>query len=104
METQPDALPFLVELLNTGGALVKLVDSLAAGLAANGSEEKEPADLIVGVLSEAVGTRLARVPEADFMRAAELMELAMDAVLAELRLAEELARRREKHRRGARAE
>jgi hypothetical protein len=46
----PDPLPFLIELLNTGGALLKIVDSLADGLAAN---------------------------------------------LAELRLAEELARRRE---------
>jgi hypothetical protein len=101
METQPapDAVPFVVELLNTGGALVTIVDNLADGLAANGSEEEEPADLIVGVLAGTVASRLTRVPQADFMRAAELMKLTMDAVLAELRLAEELARRREKHRR-----
>jgi hypothetical protein len=83
-----------VELLNSGGALVEVVESLADGLAANGSDEEEPAHLIVGVLAEAIATRLTRVPQADFMRAAELMERAMDAVLAELRLAEEVARRR----------
>jgi hypothetical protein len=99
MEAQADALPFVVELLNTGGALVKIVDELADGLAANGSEEEEPAHLIVGVLAGAVATRLTRVPQADFVRAAELMELAMDAVLAELRLAEQLARRRAKAQR-----
>ena len=104
MEAQPDALPFVIELLNTGGALLKIVDGLADGLAANGSEEEEPADLIVGVLAGTVATRLTRVPQADFTRAAELMTLAMDAVLAELRLAEELARRREKHRPRARRE
>jgi hypothetical protein len=41
METQPDALPFVIELLNTGGALVKIVNDLADGLAANGSEEEK---------------------------------------------------------------
>jgi hypothetical protein len=95
METT-DPLPFLVELLNTGGALLKIVESLADGLAANGSEEEEPADLIVGVLAGSIATRLTQVPQGDFTRAAELMKQSMAAVLAELRLADELARRREK--------
>jgi hypothetical protein len=37
---------------------------------------------------EAVGVRLASVPPADFARATELMELAVDAVIAELKRAE----------------
>jgi hypothetical protein len=95
----PDALPFVIELLNTGGALLKIVDDLADGLAANGWDDGEPAEVIVGTLAGSVATRLPRVPQADFTRAADLMKMTMDAVLAELRMAEKLARRREKHRR-----
>ena len=55
--------------------------------------------MVVGVLAGTVATRLPRVPQADFTRAADLIKMTMDAVLAELRMAEKLARGREKHRR-----
>jgi hypothetical protein len=106
METQPappgpHVQAFVEQLLSAGGVLVNLLENLTEGLAsANDSTSEEAAADIVEMLLGTVATRLASVPPADFLRAAELIEQAVDAVFADLRKAERLARQRQ--RRGGR--
>jgi hypothetical protein len=102
METQfvepaPHVQAFVEQLLNAGGMLANVVEKLVDALVANGSSDEEATGDIVVALMGAVASRLAAVPEADFARATELMEQAADGVLAELKHAERLARRRRNH-------
>jgi hypothetical protein len=91
----PHVQAFVEQLLTSGGTLVKLVGDLADAVVANGSMGEEAANEIVDMLMGTVAVRLSSIPAADFVRAAELMELAVDGVLAELERAAELARQRE---------
>jgi hypothetical protein len=102
MERQPEApaphvQAFVEQLVTAGGVLVNLLDNLTEGLAANGSSREEAAVDIIEMLLGTVAVRLSSVPPADFLRAAELIEQAVDAVFADLRKAERLARGRHRH-------
>jgi hypothetical protein len=91
----PHALAFVQQLLGTGLTLIRLLDDLVdACVASSGSDESESAEALIEMLAGTVGVRLRRVPAADFDRAAELMEMTMEAVLADLRMAAEVAGRR----------
>jgi hypothetical protein len=89
----PHIQSFVVQLLNAGYTLNKLVDDLAAtGVRDELGEDAETE--IAAVLIATVATRLSSLPAEDFDRATELMTSTVDAVLADLRRAEEHARRR----------
>jgi hypothetical protein len=95
-EPAPYVQAFVGQLINAGGTLVNIVDNLAKALASNGSTiEEANADIIVALMGS-VANELSSVPEADFVRAAKLVEQAADAVLADLRRAERLVRQRER--------
>jgi hypothetical protein len=95
-EPAPHVQAFVGQLINAGGMLVSIVDNLAKGLVENGATVEEAnADIIVALMGS-VANELSSVPEADFVRAATLVERAADAVLADLRRAERLARQRER--------
>jgi hypothetical protein len=101
-EPAPHVQAFVGQLINAGGTLVNIVDSLAETLAANGSTiEEANADIIVAMMGS-VANELSSVSEADFARAADLVERAANAVLADLRRAERLARQRDRGASGAR--
>jgi hypothetical protein len=90
----PHVQAFVERLLIAGGTLVKLVDGLADAIIASGSPREGAGNEIVEMLSGTVAVRLSSIPADDFVRAAELMELAMEGVLADLERAAELASRR----------
>jgi hypothetical protein len=95
-EPAPHVQAFVGQLINAGGMLVNIVDNLAKTLAANGSTiEEANADIIVAMMGS-VANELSSVSEADFVRAANLVERAADAVLADLARAERLARQRDR--------
>ena len=101
METQfappaPHVQAFVQQLLNAGHTLISVVDNLTDALVENGSTREEAMGDLVVALMGAVDVRLASVPQADFARATELMELTVDAVIAELKRAERRSRRRER--------
>jgi hypothetical protein len=99
----PHVQAYVEQLLNAGGTLLKLLDNLADAVVAKGTMgEEEAADELLDMLMGTVAVRLSSIPEADFVRATELMELAVNGVLADLERAAELARQRER-RHGARS-
>lgn len=91
----PPISTFVVQLLNAGYTLNNLVDNLVeAGVADELGGENAEAE-IAAILIGSIATRLSTIPADDFVRATELMESAVDAVLADLRQAEaQIARRR----------
>jgi hypothetical protein len=98
----PHVQAFVEQLLSAGGVLVNLLENLTEGLAsANDSTSEEAAADIVEMLLGTIAMRLSSVPPADFLRAAELIEQAVDAVFADLRKAERLARQRQRRGGGA---
>jgi hypothetical protein len=100
----PHVQAFVEQLLGTGGTLVKLVGGLADAVVASGSMGEQAADEIVGMLTGTVAVRLASIPEAEFVRASELMELAMEGVrLCDCLLAYDRSRSTGLRRRGRRA-
>jgi hypothetical protein len=101
MDTQPappalHALAYVHQLLATGLTLAKLVDDLIEAIVDHGSDAEDATATIIDMVAGTVGVHLRRVPPADFGRATQLMELTMEAVLADLRMATELAGRRER--------
>jgi hypothetical protein len=98
----PHVQAYVEQLLNAGGTLLKLLDNLADAVVANGSMGEEAAGEILGMLTGTVAVRLSSIPAADFVRATELMQLAVDGVLADLERAAELAKQRERQH-GARS-
>ena len=110
VEPAPHVQAFVGQLVNAGGTLVNIIDNLAQALVENGATlEEANADIIVALMGS-VANELSSVPEVDFTRATKLLEQAADAVLADLRRAERLARQRDRstsstrgrRRRGAR--
>ena len=96
VEPGPHVQAFVEQLLTASGVLVSILENLTDGLAANGSTREEATVDIIEMLLGTVTVRLASVPPADFLRAAELIEQAVDAVFADLRKAERLARQRQR--------
>ena len=90
----PHVQAFVEQLLNAGDTLVNLVENLVGGLVANGSVQEEATGELVAALIGTVAVRMASIPESDFVRATELMQLTVDGVLDDLRRAEKRARRR----------
>jgi hypothetical protein len=94
VEPAPHVQAFVGQLVNAGGTLVNIIDNLAQALVENGATlEEANADIIVALMGS-VANELSCVPEVDFTRATKLVEQAAEAVLADLRRAEQLARRR----------
>lgn len=83
------------QLLATGLTLVKLLEDLIAATRDNGSDGEDAAETIIDMVAGTVGVHLRGIPAADFQRATQLMEMTMEAVLADLRMAAEVAGRRE---------
>jgi hypothetical protein len=100
----PPAHAFVEQLLATGGTLVHLVENLVAALEEHGSSRDEATVDILEMVMGTVAVRFASIPEPQVVRATELMDLAIEGVLADLEQAAELARRRERgHRRAQRS-
>ena len=89
---------FVTHLLNTGGTLVSIIDNLADALIENGAEPDEARDDMLGTIAGTVGQRLASVPAAEVVRAAELIDIAMESVMTDLHRALDRSRRRERQR------
>ncbi len=94
VEPSPHVQAFVLQLLNDGGMLARVVDALVDALVTNGSSEEEATGDVAVTLMGTVATRLTSFGEADFTRATQLLEQAAEAVLADLRLAERDIRRR----------
>ena len=91
----PAALAFIRELLTTGFTLIELFETLIEGCEQTSAHAGEnAAEAVVEMAAGSVAVRLHDVPAADFDRATELMSLATDAILADLKLAAEIAGRR----------
>jgi hypothetical protein len=86
---------FVEQLITAGGTLARLVDGLAEALVTAGTPAESAENEIVEMLTGTVAVRLSSASEADLRRAAELMELALAAALADLHRALELAGERE---------
>ncbi|HWK28772.1 MAG TPA: hypothetical protein VNS09_19585 [Solirubrobacter sp.] len=78
---------FVEQLLDTGGTLVRLVDNLTDAFVEHDVERGQAAADVFEMLVGTVGMRFASVTERDVTRAAELMDLAMQSVLTDLRRA-----------------
>ena len=98
MEAQPPAhvTEFVVQLLNAGHTVVNLVENLAEALAAATAESIENTrhDVLAMVMGT-VSVRLTSSSRDDFVRATELVEGTVAAILGDLHRAAELAGRRE---------
>ena len=92
VEPAPAIQAFVQQLLYAGGMLSNLVETLVEALVANGSPEDEATGDLIVTFMGTIGVRLASIPDADFARAAELLELAAEAVVADVRRAERHAR------------
>jgi len=95
MELTP-ATDFVRTFLRCGITLQDLLADLADACPEDAFPGESPTAVVLEMAIGSVGTRLRRVPAEDFARAAELMELAVEAVLADLRTAVEVAGRRER--------
>jgi hypothetical protein len=86
---------FIRSLLLHGSTLIGLLGDLAEQLEATGAyPDEEPADVVLEMAAGSVGVHLRRVGVEELSRAAELMELAVEAVFADLGKAIEIAERR----------
>jgi len=85
---------FVGQLLNTGDALVRLLDGITDGLVRNGFERDDATAEVLAMMMGTVAARFESVPQAEIERSTELLELALEAVFADLRRAEARARRR----------
>ncbi len=94
METTA-ARTFVHTLLRAGITLHELLADLVEQCeAADAFPGEEAGSVVIEMASGSVATRLRRVPPTDFDRASELMQMAVDAVLDDLRTAVEIAARR----------
>jgi hypothetical protein len=90
------ATDFVHTLLRCGLTLTELLGDLAEQLEDAGAYPgEEPGQVVIEMASGSVAVRLRRVPDQEFDAAAALMERAVEAVLADLRTAAEIARRRQ---------
>jgi hypothetical protein len=84
-------------LLTAGFTLTELLGSLVdACEQAEAFDGESTAEVVVEMAAGSVGVRLHDVPAAEFERAAELIWRAVDAVVADVRLAADIAERRER--------
>lgn len=93
---------FVTNLLNTGGTLVSIIDNLSDALVENGAEPDAARDDILGTLAGTIARRFASMPAADVVRAAELIDVAMESVMIDLQRAMKGSRRRERRQRSRR--
>jgi hypothetical protein len=84
---------FVVELLQTGSMLARLVADLVEALPPDAYPGEDPAAVIVEMLWGTIDSALGAVDPQDVRRATELIELAAARVLEHLRLARALSRR-----------
>ncbi len=89
------ATDFVHTFLRCGMTLHELLADLVEACPADAFAGEDPGAVIIDMACGSVQTRLRRIPGEEFARATELMELAIDAVLADLRCAIEVAGRRE---------
>jgi hypothetical protein len=94
MDSSP-AVTFLHGLLRSGVVLTDLLGGLVDECErARAFPEEDAGAVVLEMVTGTVAVRLRHVPEADLQRAAELLELVVDEILAELRTAAEISRRR----------
>src|SRR5215211_66984 len=92
----PIAYDFVHALLRCGVTLTELLGDLVEECEANAAfPGEDAAAVLVEMAAGSVAVHLRRVPERDIERATDLMVQALDAVLADLRTAAEVARRRQ---------
>jgi hypothetical protein len=91
----PHALAFIRGLIRSSIVLTDLLDGLIEQCEVKDAFPGEDvASVVVEMAAGSVAVRLRHVPPAEFEQATELMELALDGILADLAAAAELARRR----------
>lgn len=83
---------YVLQLLDVGDRLARLVDGLSEALAAGaGLEEDEATGEILSLVVGTVSERLSSTPRADFECAAALMPQTLSVVLADLQNAMQVA-------------
>ncbi len=99
LASQDHVAAFVTNLLNTGGTLVSIIENLSDALVENGADPDEASDDILGMVAGTISQRFASVPAPEVVRAAELIDIAMETVMTDLHRALERSRRRERTQR-----
>jgi hypothetical protein len=101
MERQQNVHAFVGELLDTGGALIGIVENLTDALTEQGYTRQDALAELFEMLIGTISLKFASIPASEIDRAAELMALALQAVMTDLERALELSRRRQRDPCGA---
>jgi len=86
METtlNPHVAAFVTHLLNAGGVISRLTEGLIEALIESGWSHADATDEIIGSLAGTINARFASLPATDLERAAELLDLALQAVMSDM--------------------